>query len=196
MHGLRLEEGELDGTAAISEVQRSERDAVPDRFLVVGRYSVRMMSLTAPKLAQLWERLKRFRTLFSDLTRGDVINFVNYVTSSDTFWLEILEGDRLAGIVVLEDMGKIVDVEAHVLFMDRDLSSKVPVCKAIIEWLFATFPLQRLTVQIPEIYMAPVRLVNQLGFKREGKKRQAALISGKWVDVFILGLTRPEVGRT
>jgi RimJ/RimL family protein N-acetyltransferase len=77
--------------------------------------------------------------------------------------------------------------------MDRDLSNKVPVCKAIVRWLFATFPFQRITVQVPTIYMAPVRLVNQLGFKREGKKRQAVLISGKWVDVFILGLVRPEV---
>jgi RimJ/RimL family protein N-acetyltransferase len=154
-----------------------------------------MMSLTASKLASLWEKLKRFRTLFSDLTRGDVVNFVNFVTSSDTFWLEILEAERLVGLVVLEDMGKIIDVEAHVLFMDRDLSNKVPVCKAIVKWLFTTFPFQRLTVQIPETYMAPVRLVNEIGFKREGKKRRAVLISGKWVDVFILGLTRPEVAR-
>jgi RimJ/RimL family protein N-acetyltransferase len=152
-----------------------------------------MLSLTPQKIASLWDKLKRFRTLFSDLTRGDVVNFVNFVTSSDTFWLEILESERLVGIVVLEGMGKVIDVEAHVLFMDRDLSNKVPVCKAIVRWLFATFPFQRITVQVPTIYMAPVRLVNQLGFKREGKKRQAVLISGKWVDVFILGLVRPEV---
>jgi RimJ/RimL family protein N-acetyltransferase len=154
-----------------------------------------MLSLDAKKLQALWEKLKRFRTLFSDLTRGDVVNFVNYVTSSDTFWLEIMEDRFLVGIVVLEGISKVVDAEAHVLFMDRELSNKVPVCKAIIKWLFATFPFQRLTVQIPEIYMAPIRLVNDLGFKREGKKRQAVLISGKWVDVFVLGLIRPEVAK-
>lgn len=176
-------------------MQLSDRDSVSGCILVVGQYEVRMLSLTTEKLSQLWEKLKRFRTLFSDLTRGDVVNFVNYITSTDTFWLEISENGRQAGIVVLENMGKVVDVEAHVLFFDRDLASKVPVCKAIVRWLFEQLPIQRITVQIPEIYMAPIRLVNQLGFKKEGKKRQAVLISGKWIDVFILGLTRPEAAK-
>jgi uncharacterized protein DUF2824/GNAT acetyltransferase-like protein len=173
-------------------VQRSEREPLPGRVLELDKYHVQMMTLTWPKVFELWGRLKKYRTLFSDLTRGDFNNFVNYVSSPNTLWLEIHEGERLSGVVVLEDIGKIIDAEAHVIFLDRDLASKVPICKAIIKWLFKTLPLQRLTVQIPEIYFAPIRLVNSLGFKREGKKRQAVLIGGKWIGVFILGLTRSE----
>ena len=176
-------------------MQRSERNVVPDCILESGKYSVRLMPLTWPRVFSLWDKLKRFRTLFSDLTQGDLKNFVAYLLNKDTMWLEITEDDRLAGIVVLEDLSKVIDAEAHVLFMDRDLANKVPVCKAIIKWIFSVLPLQRLTVQIPTIYMGPVRLVNELGFHREGKKRRAVLISGKWVDVFILGLTRPEAER-
>ena len=177
-------------------MQRDRDDIVSDSILTVGRYSVNMMSLTWPKVFSLWDRLRRFRTLFSDLTRGDFMNFVSYVTNNDTLWLEVYEDKRLSGIVVVEKMSLIVDAEAHVLFMDRDLSNKIPVCKAMMRWLFETFPLQRLTLQIPEIYFAPIRLANSLGFKREGKKRQAVLISGKWVDVFVLGLTRGEACRS
>jgi hypothetical protein len=154
-----------------------------------------MLPLTWPRVFSLWDKLKRFRTLFSDLTQGDLRNFVAYLLNKDTMWLEITEDSRLSGIVVLEGLSKVIDAEAHVLFMDRELSNKVPVCKAIIKWIFSVLPLQRLTVQIPTIYMGPVRLVNELGFRREGKKRQAVLISGKWIDVFILGLTRPEAER-
>jgi RimJ/RimL family protein N-acetyltransferase len=154
-----------------------------------------MMPLTWPRVFSLWDKLKRFRTLFSDLTQGDMKNFVAYLLNKDTMWLEINEGERLVGIVVLERLSKVIDAEAHVLFMDRELANKVPVCKAIIKWVFSVLPLQRLTVEIPTIYMGPVRLVNELGFRKEGKKRQAVLISGKWVDVFILGLTRPEARR-
>ena len=185
----------MDKSAVVLEMQRVERNAVPDRVLEVGRYNVRMMTLTPAKVVELWRKLSRFRTLFSDLTRGDFGSFFAYVVSGDTFWLEIYDGNFLVGLVVLEGMGQLIDAEAHVLFMDRDLTNKVPVCKAIIRWLFATFPLQRLTVQIPTIYMAVVRLVNDLGFRREGRKRRAVLISGKWVDVFILGLTRSEAVR-
>jgi len=154
-----------------------------------------MLPLTWPRVFSLWDKLKRFRTLFSDLTQGDLKNFVAYLLNKDTMWLEITEGDKLIGIVVLEGLSKVIDAEAHVLFMDRELMNKAPVCKAIIKWIFSVLPLQRLTVQIPTIYMGPVRLVNELGFRKEGKKRQAVLISGKWVDVFILGLTRPEASR-
>lgn len=152
-----------------------------------------MMTMTWPKLLLLWGQLKRFRTLFSDLTRGDLENFIRYVSNRSTFWLEIWKDKELVGIVTLEDMHLVVDAEAHVLFMDRDLAEKVPVCRAIISWLFTTFPLKRLTVQVPSMYYATIRLVRNLGFKSEGKKRQAVLIGGKWLDVYVLGLLREEV---
>lgn len=140
----------------------------------------------------VWEQLKKFRTLFSDLTRGDLDNFIRYMSNRNTFWLEILKDRESVGMVTLESMHMIVDAEAHVLFMDRDLADKVIVCKAIILWLFDNFPLQRLTVQIPNRHFTLVRFVKNLGFKIEGKKRQAVLINAKWVDVYILGLLRSE----
>lgn len=161
-------------------------------ILTVGGFEVRPMYLTWPKLLLLWEQLKRFRTLFSDLTRGDLDNFVRYITSQDTLWLEIWKGKELVGIVTCENMQKIVDIDAHVLFLDRDLAGKVTVCKAIILWLFDRFPLQRITVQVPEIYYATVRLVRNLGFRTEGKKKEAVLIGGKWHSQYIFGMTRQE----
>lgn len=161
-------------------------------LLSVGQFDVKQMTLSWPKLLLLWEQIKRFRTLFSDLTRGDLENFVRYVTSPETLWLEICRGKELVGVVTCENMYKIVDIDAHVLFLDRNLAEKVPVCKATVLWLFDTFPIQRVTVQIPDMYYATVRLVKNIGFRVEGKKKQSVLIGGKWIDCYVFGMTRQE----
>ncbi len=117
--------------AANQTAVRKERELSHDVVVAEGRYEVRMMPLTWPRVFSLWDKLRRFRTLFSDLTQGDLKNFVAYLVNKDTMWLEINEGDRLAGIVVLEDLSKVIDAEAHVLFMDRELANKVPICRLL-----------------------------------------------------------------
>ena len=168
-------------------------EPVLNSVLRVGQYRVRYLTFTRPELLQLWQQIQRYRTLFSDLTRGDFGNFMQFVTSKDTFWLEVLDGRERVGIVALEGVGKLIDAEAHVLFLDSELSKKVPVCKAIVVWLFDHFPFHRLTVQVPEKYFATLRLVREIGFKQEGRKRQATLVNGRWLDNYMFGLTRPEV---
>lgn len=168
--------------------QRSSTDNVVE----VGRWKVRELTLNWPKLHLLWHTLTKFRTLFSDLTRGDFDNFVRYVTAEDTFWLEIVNEREIIGIVTLEGMHRVVDLEAHMIFFDRELAEKVPLCRAIVKWVFATFPIQRITVQIPTMYYATVRMVKTIGFVKEGEKRQAVLIGGRWVNVYLMGMTRQE----
>jgi len=149
--------------------------------------------MTRPELISLWSQLRRFRTLFSDLTRGDLGNFIRYVISGDTFWLEILDGKERVGIVMLDGVSRLVEAEAHVLFLDSELMKKVPVCRATMAWLFDNFPFHRLTVQVPQRYFATLRLVEAIGFKREGRKRQATLLNGKWHDNYLFGIVRSEV---
>lgn len=112
-------------------------------------------------------------------------------------WLEIWEDKpkgttEFIGLFMCENLHHIVDIEAHVLFFDRDVSGRTAVCKAIAAWLFATLPIQRITVQPSQLAHAAIRLVRNIGFKQEGKKRQALLLGGRWVDVYIFGLTRQE----
>src|SRR5437016_5132864 len=109
---------------------RDERDPISHSLVEVGQYRVCPMSLTWPKLMLLWDRLGKFRALFSDLTRGDIENFIRYVVNKYTLWLEIYKLKELVGIVSLENMHLVVDAEAHVFFMDHNLSDKVPVSKA------------------------------------------------------------------
>lgn len=189
----------MDVVSNVPESQRSDSTAVLDNFLVLrhGKFTVKHMSMTWPKLRLMWEQLQQFRTLFSDLTKGDLDNFLRYVGQETTLWLEIWEekqakNPELIGLFMCENLHHIVDIDAHVLFFDRDVSGRTSVCKAIASWLFATLPIQRITVQPSQLAYAAIRLVRNMGFKQEGKKRQALLLGGKWVDVYIFGLTRQE----
>lgn len=167
--------------------------SLPDHPVVVeGRWEVRPLTLSWPKLLSMWARLSQYRTLFSDLTRDDFDNFMRYVTSDSSFWLEITEGDTVVGLVTLEGLERMVELDAHVLFFDRDLNEKIPLCKAIVAWVFSKFPIQRLSVNVPTIYYATKRLVEGIGFQREGMKRHATLIGGRWVHVVLFGMTRQE----
>lgn len=154
--------------------------------------------MTWPKLRLIWEQLQQFRTLFSDLTKGDLDNFLRYVGNSSTLWLEIWEEKRpktqpeLIGLFMCDNLHRVVDIDAHILFFDRDVAGRTGVCKLITVWLFETFPIQRITVQASQLAHAAIRLVRNIGFKQEGKKRQGLLLGGRWVDVYIFGLTRQE----
>jgi len=191
----------LDNSADVLEVHSKQRKADTDHSDVVlrqGRFTVRHLSMTWPKLRLVWERLQEFRTLFSDLTKGDLDNFLRYIGNESTLWLEIWEEKRpnappeLIGIFMCEGLHRVVDIDAHILFFDRDVAGRVSVCKAITAWLFATLPIQRITVEPSQLAYAAIRLVRNIGFKQEGKKRQALLLGGRWVDVYIFGLTRQE----
>lgn len=150
------------------------------------------MQLSWEKLATLWLTISKYRTLFSDLTRGDLDNFLRFVTTGHSVWLEVYERDNLMGVICLTNMEQIIDTDAHVIFFDRHVADKTPICKLVVKWVFDNFPIQRISVTIPRFYYATWRLVEAIGFKREGEKRNAALIGGRWANTYIYGITRQE----
>lgn len=170
------------------EVLRSNTPAV----VCAERWDVREMALSREKILALWDLLQKHKTLFSDLTRGDFDNWARYLVSSDSYWLEVYEGEILVGIINFTDMHQCVDTTAHMVFFDRQPHEKKPICKAVMRFMFDKFPLNRITISPPIIYYAVVRLIEALGFKHEGTKRGATLIGGKWVDQHIYGMLREE----
>lgn len=187
----------MDRQANVLESQPSLGNDLPDRDVVIiedGDFTVREMILTLDKLGQFWGIISKFRTLFSDLTKNDMSNFLRFVTESNSMWLEVWRKDEWVGIVCLTNLYKVIDTDAHLIFWDHQLKDKVPICKKIMQWTFKTFPLQRITVEIPKFYYSTTRLVEQdLGFKFEGEKRNAVLIEGRWANVRLFGITRADM---
>lgn len=172
----------------------SQRGAEADCILEYDRWKVVELVLTLEKTKWLWDEMCRYRTLFSDFTRGDAGNFFDLVNSPNSLWLEVLEGDRTVGILYCTGLLNVIDPEVHIMFFDRKPAEKAALCKEICRWFFREFPgAVRMTATLPIIYHATIRLAERIGFKKEGQKRKSQLMGGKYVDEIILGLLYEEL---
>ena len=172
----------------------SERDAQVGNLVAgYGSFRVHEMVMTREKIRWLWDEMQKYRTLFSDLTRGDVENFSALVLDQDSVWFEVYSADVLVGIIYFTDMSLVIDCSAHIIFFDRKPKEKAELCRQVARWMFDNFPINRITATIPRIYWATIALAKAIGFQVEGKKRQSQLMGNKWVDEVILGLLRTEI---
>lgn len=183
----------MDGYSAQTEVLSRECSDYSGRVLVaLDRWEVRELILTPAKIKEIWNKMQTCPTLFSDITRFDTENFSGLVTQANSFWMEVVEGQELVGLIYLTDLNWVIDCTVHIVFFDRKLSEKRQLCRKVIGFLFDTFNFHRMTATVPAIFFMTVRLATTLGFKKEGTKRQAHPMSGKWVDELQLGLLREE----
>lgn len=168
------------------------------KVITSGRWQVSDLELTPEKLEVMWQRLQKYRSLFSDLSRGDKQGWIDYITSPDTFWFEVTEkdGGGAVGMVYFQGFQKGTEIEGHMVYFDRKPAEKIEVTRDILNFMFKSFPIQRIVVEIPHIYRATYRLLERLGFKKEGRKREAVLLGGTWQDTFIFGLTRRDAWET
>jgi RimJ/RimL family protein N-acetyltransferase len=174
----------------------SEREDQSDNLLIAefGNWKVRELQFTHDKIAWLWSEMNKYRSLFSDLTRGSHVNFSNMIIQPDTLWFEVVdEQDNWVGLLYVMHMSRVIDCEVHILFFDRKPAEKVHLCKQVVQWVFEHYPLRRMTATIPHIYYRTIKLAKSIGFKEEGRKRESQLMGNKWVDEVILGILRHEV---
>lgn len=157
------------------------------------RWKVRPLVLTPQKTGELWAKMQDYRTLFSDLTRGKVENFVALVTSADSYWLEVMEGDEQVGVVYWTGMSDLVSAQVHVIFWDRKPIEKAGLCREIARHFFRTFPHHRMEAILPAIYYQTLRLAKKIGFVEEGRKRQSQVMGGKYVDEVVFGMFPDEI---
>lgn len=172
--------------------ERSTGDS--DILVQHDRWWVRELILTPEKLQFLWDEESKFRSLFSDLTRGDFDNYLAVYMDPNSIWVEVMDGPQTVGIICWMGMQTVIDVEAHITFFDRRPAEKLELCKKLARWFFEKNPqVHRMSASIPIIYHATIRLAEHIGFKREGLKRQSQLLGGKRIDEVLLGLLATEM---
>lgn len=161
-------------------------------MITLDRWTVEPIAWNANKLQGFWGLLQKYPTLFSDLTRGDYDNFEQSMLAPTTLVLEVREGSIPVGYFKFTDLHQEVDCNGHVVFFDRKPAEKVQLGKLVCKWMFDSFPLQRITAEIPEIYLHTLRFAERVGFKQEGRKRKAVCLGNRWVDLILFGLLREE----
>lgn len=172
--------------------KRSDQD--DDLLIVVGDLRAREMRFTVEKTDWLWEQMCKYRTLFSDLTRGNSDNFLAVLQDPFSYWIEVTQNDQIVGVIYLTGLQQIVDADIHMMFFDRQITVKAELTKVLLHHFFIEFPcLHRITATLPVIYHATARLAIKLGFKLEGTKRESQIMGLKWVDEQIYGILASEV---
>jgi hypothetical protein len=162
-------------------------------LLKADEWEVKMLELNPEVVGSTWAKLQEYKTLFSDLTRYDLDNFINSVTSDYIHWYGIYKDGEMLGLMWLEGIEQIIDCNIHLVFFDRSTSDKVSIARRAMVAIFDQYPLYRITAVLPDMYYATIRLVEKIGFTKEGKKRKAVLIRNQWRDLAIYGLLRKEV---
>lgn len=95
---------------------------------------------------------------------------------------------NLTGVLYLTRVVDRCDALAHYLFFDGKLTDKTALLNEMIENVFRTLKLHRLTVEVPAYAHALLRhATRKLGFHEEGERREAVRWNGEWWSVHILG---------
>ena len=155
------------------------------------------MSLSPENIQRVYERAKKFRTLFSDEINGDPRKFTETFISEEDgiiranglFWVI----DDYVGLYYMTHIEE-HDARVHYTFFDRRHIGREQLTRDMIKYVFDYFGFRRLTTEIP-MYASKHTfdfVINRLGFTKEGRRRQAVEYKGQWFDIMTLGILREE----
>lgn len=75
----------------------------------------------------------------------------------------------------------------------RDRGYATEAARAIVRWAFRRWKLRRIYAQVLEGNLASIRVLEKVGFLREGVRRKHIRKAGRWYDAHQFGLLREEV---
>lgn len=64
--------------------------------------------------------------------------------------------------------------------------------KMMEKWM-DEFELHRLSVETPVFMRGLIRMIERLGFQREGMRREGTIHKGSWMDLEMFGILRSEL---
>lgn len=159
--------------------------------------NVRMMTLTMEHLKAFWTRAKIHKTLFNSPINKDFSKFLelfltetpNGIRPQGLFYVV----DDFVGVYYMTHITPGMDAHVHYSFFDGIQLGRVELTKAMLRHVFDVYDFQRLTAEIPRYASKYVfKFAEKVGFKYEGKKRQAAYFDGKFHDLVIHGILKDE----
>lgn len=113
--------------------------------------------------------------------------------------VEVWQNDTLCGILLVDRIDPGVDARCHLVFFDDDLASKTLFVREFVRRCFATWDLERLTLEVPSHMTTLIGFARKkLDFGYEGgtprpSLRERGYFDGEsWRDVAALRVLRTE----
>ena len=142
------------------------------------------------RVERLWEKVSKQDYAFNDVFRGDMEAFLSQFLTPMNLFFEI--GD-MQGLAMACGIVPGTDAQMHFMLWDTLPIIQVrAAAKSLIDNLFHSYSLHRLSSFIPERNVQAIRLALSLGFQSEGHLREAFLYHGQFLNVKILGLLQRD----
>lgn len=151
--------------------------------------------LNPSKIRDLWLAFRENPVIFTDEVEGDFERFLEVITNTNSVWFEIFDelSEQCVGVYCLTDIFPGYEATGHFGFWDRVASGRERLTWQMMNLVFQTYDLNRMTAEIPAYQTGTIRTAEKLGFRREGLKRGAVKRNGEWKDLVILGILRSEL---
>jgi RimJ/RimL family protein N-acetyltransferase len=101
----------------------------------------------------------------------------------------VMVGDLFCGIA---EHGAIAEIGYSLIPEHQGKGYASEAAGALVDLLFDTTSVHRITASLDPLNDASIRLLERLGFQREGIARLGLLIRGEWVDDLIYSLLRSD----
>lgn len=146
---------------------------------------------------KLWEKQKKYRTLMGKeiLYFEQFLNF--FVNSHKDGTMEprglCFVIDDCVGIYWLSNIDWPDGAEVHYTFFDGRHKGRLEITKKAIQYVFDTYNFQRLYVRVAVYAKYPLKFVEALGFKKEGRLRRCVRLHDKLYDANAYSILREEM---
>jgi RimJ/RimL family protein N-acetyltransferase len=132
-------------------------------------------------------------------SKDDLAKWVDYhsTASNEVFWIIADSTDRAVGHVGLYKIDhRIRSAEFAILLGDSTIQGKGlgrSCTRYMVQYGFQQLNLNRIALEVLESNERALRLYRSLGFREEGRLRQAQFKNGKYIDVLLMSLLEGEV---
>ena len=153
--------------------------------------------LSFATLSSYYDNLKRFKTVFNSYIENNLDEFIKLFVQGDGDSVKatglLWEVDDV-GILYLTEIALGHDALAHFNFWDRRFKGREGLIRGMLVHVMDTFELHRVTVEVGTFAGGWLpNAVERIGFKKEGRKREAIMFEGIWYDSLLYSILRSEV---
>lgn len=166
-------------------------------------YSIRLLTrfgevdpyLTPQKIQELWIECSQHDTLFSDYTKGKVDPFLDVLFAPNAIQAEIysIDDEMPVGSAMMNRVIRNFDALAHFTIWNGRARGKEPLFLEMMRLWMGEFKLRRLSTEVTGHSKGLIRMLDRLGFKHEGTRREGSIHKGAWIDLEMYGILESEL---